>query len=83
MSWAGNDGSGKYNIRRRTCSHHSRSGQDLLCDDHLVPDYDNRFGWYRTIFDTDGNYAREVEIKTPVTHAECGEAELQRAQQAA
>ena len=51
------------------------AGRILLCDDHLVPDYDNRFGWYRAIFDTDGNYAREVEIKTPVTHAECGEAD--------
>ena len=51
------------------------AGRILLCDDHLVPDYDNRFGWYRMIFDTDGNYAREVEIKTPVTHAECGEAD--------
>lgn len=51
------------------------AGRILLCDNHLVPDYDNRFGWYRMIFDTDGNYAREVEIKTPVTHAECGEAD--------
>ena len=51
------------------------AGRILLCDDHLVPDYDNRFGWYRAIFDTDGNYEREVEIKTPVTHAECGEAD--------
>ena len=51
------------------------AGRILLCDDHLVPDYDNRFGWYRAIFDTDGNYAREVEIKTPVTHAECGGAD--------
>ena len=51
------------------------AGRILLCDNDLVPDYDNRFGWYRMIFDTDGNYAREVEIKTPVTHAECGEAD--------
>lgn len=51
------------------------AGRILLCDNDLVPDYDNRFGWHRTIFDTDGNYAREVEIKTPVTHAECGEAD--------
>ena len=51
------------------------AGRILLCDNDLVPDYDNWFGWYRTIFDTDGNYAREVEIKTPVTHAECGEAD--------
>ena len=51
------------------------AGRILLCDNDLVPDYDNWFGEYRTIFDTDGNYAREVEIKTPVTHAECGEAD--------
>ena len=51
------------------------AGRILLCDNDLVPDYDNWYGWYRTIFDTDGNYAREVEIKTPVTHAECGEAD--------
>ena len=51
------------------------AGRILLCDNDLVPDYDNWYGWYRTIFDKDGNYAREVEIKTPVTHAECGEAD--------